>query len=181
MNKVIDCLTADQVDLYRTHIEYLINNNIVRQQPNAGFFPSCYEVFGDVVTEILLHYLQPKVEQEYGKELVPTYSFWRCYLKGQDCRPHKDRQSCEVSLTLNLGGVGGNDWAFYAEDSKYILDVGQALLYKGIEQEHWRHELPYEKHYQIFLHWIEKDGQHYPEWQFDRRRSLYEDPIDPSF
>jgi hypothetical protein len=173
MNKIIDCLTKDQVELYKTHIDYLIDNNLVGRTPEGSTFANTCEMFSDPPMELLLHYLQPKVEEAYGKELVPTYSFWRCYFKHQCCPPHKDRNSCEVSLTLNIGGRGGDDWAFYAEDDKYILNVGQALLYKGMEQEHWRHELPYERHYQVFLHWIEKNGQYYPRYQFDERPSLY--------
>ena len=57
--------------------------------------------------ENVLHYLKPKIEKAYGKELVPTYSFGEDILKGQDCPPHKDRPSCQVSITLNLGGDGG--------------------------------------------------------------------------
>lgn len=146
---------------------------MVGRTPMEASFPNACEVYSDAPMEILLHYLQPKVEKEYGKKLVPTYSFWRCYFKGQDCFPHKDRPSCEISISLNLGGRGGNDWAFYAEDEKYILDVGQAVLYKGIDQEHWRHELQYERHYQVFLHYIEKDGEHFPQYTFDERPQLY--------
>jgi hypothetical protein len=173
MNKIIDCLTKNQVELYKAHIDYLISNNLVNRTASDASFPNACEFYGDPPTEILLHYLQPKIEKEYGKELVPTYSFWRAYFEGQDCFAHTDRPACEVSLTLNVGGKGGDDWAFYAEGKRYILGVGQALMYKGIEQKHWRNKLTYERHYQIFLHWIERNGKHYPQCRYDGRTHLY--------
>ena len=174
MNKIIDCLLASQVELLKSHIDYLIENNLVQRNPNEGeMFSDTCQMYADPPVENILHYLKPKVEEAYGQELVPTYSFWRRYFKGQDCPPHKDRPSCQISLTLNLGGKGGNNWAIYVEEKKFELDVGQAVIYKGCEQEHWRHELPYEHHSQVFLHYIEKNGPHYPEYQYDKRPNLY--------
>jgi hypothetical protein len=174
MNKIIDCLSTSQVELLKCHIDYLIENKYVQREPIEGdaFSDTC-QMYADPPFENVLHYLKPKVEEAYGKELVPTYSFWRRYFKGQDCPPHKDRPSCQVSITLNLGGDGGSDWAIYVEDKKFELEIGQAVIYKGCEQEHWRHELPYKSHSQVFIHYIEKDGKYYPEYQFDKRPNLY--------
>jgi len=175
MNKTINCLTQSQVELLRCHIDYLIEHNLVKLEDDTSDFVGyqTYQMAYDPPFENILHHLKPKVEEAYGQELVPTYSFWRRYFKGQDCPPHRDRPSCEVSLTLNLGGEGGNNWAFYVEEEKFELDIGQATIYKGCEQEHWRHELPYKHHSQLFLHYIEKNGQYYPKYQYDERPNLY--------
>ena len=152
----------------------MIDHKFVTRNPNEGeMFSDTCQMYGDPPIENILHYIKPKVQEAYGKELVPTYSFWRRYFKGQDCPPHKDRPSCEVSITLNLGGDGGNDWAIYVDDKKFELEVGQAVLYKGCDQEHWRHELDYNYHTQLFLHFIEKNGKFYPEYAYDRRPNLY--------
>ena len=63
--------------------------------------------------------------------------------------------------------------SFYVEEEKFELDIGQATIYKGCEQEHWRYELPYKHHSQLFLHYIEKNGQYYPKYQYDERPNLY--------
>ena len=175
MNKIIDCLTKSQVELFQSHINYLIDNKMIGRVPEqkGEMFSNTCQMYVDIPMEILLHYLKPKVEEAYGKELVPTYSFWRRYFKGQDCPPHTDRPSCEVSITLNLGGDGGSDWAIYVEDKKFELEIGQAVIYKGCEQEHWRHELPYDSHSQVFIHYIEKDGKYYPKYKYDTRPNLY--------
>tara|TARA_Y100000114_G_C11739888_1_gene318332 strand:- start:783 stop:1331 length:549 start_codon:yes stop_codon:yes gene_type:complete len=178
MNKKITCLSKPQIELILNHIDYLIDNKYVERNLDGHVFAegddnSTHQMYGDAPIENILHYIKPKVEKAYGKELTPTYSFWRRYYKGQDCPPHKDRPSCEVSVTLNLGGDGGNDWAIYVDDKKFKLKVGQAVIYKGVEQEHWRHELDYNYHTQLFLHYIEKDGQYYPDYSYDGRPNLY--------
>ena len=60
---------------------------------------------------------------------------------------------------------------------QFQTEVGQAVIYKGCDQEHWRHELDYEYHTQVFLHYIEKEGQHYPEHSYDQRTNLYTEPV----
>jgi len=173
MNKKINCLTSSQLDLYRSHIDYILDNNMMEKTPSDLPFANTHQQYGDIITELLLHYLKPKIQKIYGKELVPTYSFWRRYYKNQDCFSHKDRESCQVSVSISLGGKGGDDWAFYVEDKKHVLEPGQGVLYNGIELEHWRHKLPYESHSNIFLHYIEKDGEYYPKYKYDRRPQLY--------
>ncbi len=182
MNPIIDALTQSQVDLYRAHMAYVIDIGLLGITPKeagAEGFAETYQTFGDPLTENLLHYLQPKVEETYGKKLTPTYSFWRRYHQGQDCLPHKDRPSCQVSISLNLGGEGGHDWAFYVEEQKVSLEIGQAVLYKGCEEEHWRNSLEYKNHYQIFLHYIETSGHFYPQFKYDCRPGLYYSPAPP--
>lgn len=174
MNKKINCLTKSQVELTLNHINYLIDNKYIQSNPNGSeTFDDTCQLYADPPIENILHYIKPKIEEAYGKELIPTYSFWRRYFKGQDCPPHIDRPSCEVSLTLNLGGDGGDNWAIYVGDQKFELDIGQAVIYKGCEQEHWRHELQYKHHTQIFLHYIEKKGQFDPQFAYDQRPNLY--------
>lgn len=78
MNPIIDALTQSQVDLYRAHMAYVIDIGLLGITPKeagAEGFAETYQTFGDPLTENLLHYLQPKVEETYGKKLTPTYSF----------------------------------------------------------------------------------------------------------
>ena len=53
------------------------------------------------------------------------------------------------------------------------MEVGQGVIYKGCEQKHWREPLTYKSHVQMFLHYIEVDGQFYPKYKFDGRPGLY--------
>ena len=75
----------------------------------------------------------------------------------------------------------GNSHEFYSDsvgeamlhDKPYPMEIGEGVLYRGEDQIHGRHPLPYESHAQLFLHYIELDGKHYPEFKFDRRPGLY--------
>ena len=66
-----------------------------------------------------------------------------CNKKGHVLERHKDRLSCEVSTTLNLGG---DPWPIYLEPSgregmkglRVDLNPGDMLIYRGMDLEHWR-------------------------------------------
>ena len=46
--------------------------------------------------------LTPAMEEVAGRRLVPTYDYLRLYRQGDVCRVHRDRPSCEHSLSLTL-------------------------------------------------------------------------------
>ena len=54
--------------------------------------------------ETLLQQIKPLMEIETQTSLIETYSYARIYKKGDELKRHKDRPSCEISTTLNLGG-----------------------------------------------------------------------------
>ena len=66
--------------------------------------PETYSHYGDIAMETLLLAVQPKMEKETGLSLYPTYAYARIYKNGDILHRHKDRFSCEISTTLNLGG-----------------------------------------------------------------------------
>ena len=105
--------------------------------------PETYSHYSDIVMETLLEKLAEPMSKETELELIPTYSYARIYKKGDVLKRHKDRYSCEVSMTMNLGG---DAWPIYLEPSgetdkegvKIDLEPGDALIYRGCEVEHWR-------------------------------------------
>ena len=132
--------------------------------------PNTYSNYGDTAMETLLLAVQPKMEKLTGIKLNPTYSYARIYKKGDVLERHKDRFSCEISTTMNLGG---DDWPIYLEnkknvgipdDKKYfaktnnkgtkvVLKPGDMLVYKGMILEHWREVFLGEDCAQVFLHY----------------------------
>ena len=64
--------------------------------------------------ETLLQKVKPIMEKESGVKLTETYSYARIYKKGDELKRHKDRYSCEISTTMNLGG---DDWPIFLEPS----------------------------------------------------------------
>jgi len=123
-----------------------------------GQVPKTYSYYSDTAMETLLIKLQEKVEKHTKLKLVPNYSYARLYEKGDELKRHKDRFSCEISTTLFLGG---DQWPIYVEPSgkigmkgkKINLNVGDMLIYKGRDLEHWREPFTGEICAQVFLHY----------------------------
>jgi len=150
--------------------------------------PDTYSHYGDIAMETLLARLLPKMEKETELELYPTYSYARIYKKGDILHRHKDRFSCEISTTLNLGG---DEWPIFIEakenvgtpedgfasvtenkGSKVLLEPGDMLVYKGNLCEHWREEFTGNNCAQVFLHYNNKKSIGSKENKFDTRDFL---------
>ena len=139
--------------------------------------PNVYSHYADTCMETLLLKLKNKMEKYTGLKLVPTYSYARLYEKGAVLFRHKDRPSCEISTTLNLGG---ELWPIYidptGEDNilaqeytnkgeevklkrgahkgvRVDLSVGDMLVYRGCNLEHWRKPFKGKTCGQVFLHY----------------------------
>ena len=139
--------------------------------------PETYSHYSDIAMETLLEKLVEPMSKETGLNLIPTYSYARIYKKGDVLKRHKDRYSCEVSMTMNLGG---DPWPIYLEPSgetdkegvKIDLEPGDALIYRGCEVEHWREAFEGENCGQVFLHYNNKAGQFQESNAFDGRPML---------
>ena len=139
--------------------------------------PETYSHYADLVMEVLLVELMPLMQKVTGLKLTPNYSYARIYKKGDILKRHKDRFSCEISTTLNLGG---DPWPIYLEPSgkenlkgiKIILNPGDMLVYKGNELEHWREPFEGEQCTQVFLHYNNMNTKGSEENLFDKRPHL---------
>ena len=139
--------------------------------------PETYSHYSDIAMETLLKGLKPFMEDVTGLKLYETYSYARIYKKGDVLKRHKDRYSCEVSTTLNLGG---DNWPIYLEPSgeegkegqKISLTQGDMLIYKGCEVEHWREPFTGENCAQVFLHYNDASDEKSEENKFDGRPFL---------
>ena len=122
--------------------------------------PGSYSHYADIAMETLLLKCQPIMEKHTKLKLLPTYSYARIYKKGDVLERHKDRFSCEVSTTMNLGG---DKWPICLEPSGNLgmkgveikLQPGDMLIYRGQDLEHWREKFDGEDCAQVFLHYNE--------------------------
>ena len=131
--------------------------------------------YGDTVTDSLLITKKPLMEKTTGLKLLPTYTFWRMYTYWADLKKHKDRPSCEYSVTVKINSCGV-EWPIYMEGSKIELDVGDAVVYRGCDLVHWRDEFRGDWHSQVFLHYENANGPH-KEWALDKRPLLGTGPV----
>ena len=141
---------------------------------NDDQVPNTYSHYGDTVMETLLTEVKPVMEKHTGLKLSPTYSYARIYKEGDVLTRHKDRYSCEISTTLNLGG---DPWPIYLDPTgkkgqagvKVELNQGDMLIYSGCDLEHWREEFKGKDCGQVFLHYNKAKSKTAKENQFDKR------------
>ena len=158
--------------------------------------PNTYSHYADIAMETLLLKCQPAMEKATGLKLYPAYSYSRIYKKGDILKRHKDRFSCEISTTMNLGG---DDWPIYLdptgksnliagateemEEPKRLiknpnrgiqvdLKPGDMLVYRGCELEHWREKFKGKECIQVFLHYNNRKTPGSKDNMFDKRPHL---------
>ena len=139
--------------------------------------PNTYSCYADIAMETLILKCQPIMEKTTKLKLYPAYTFARVYKKGDELKRHKDRFSCEISTTMNLGG---DNWPIYLEPSgkegkkgiKVDLKPGDMLVYSGCELEHWREKFKGKECVQVFLHYNNVKTKGAKQNMFDTRPHL---------
>jgi len=186
--------------LKRDAVNYMYSNNIVAENCLFGTWkdqqvPNVYSHYADFAMETLLVKVMPIMKQHTNLNLVPTYSYARVYEKGSILKRHKDRPSCEISTTLNLGG---DPWPIFIDPTgsnnvideyknimkpnapagiKVNLEQGDMLVYSGCELEHWREEFTGNICGQVFLHYNHVNGQFADSNLYDKRPLLGIPPL----
>ena len=136
--------------------------------------PNSYAHYADIAMDSLLLKVQPIMEQHTKIKLIPTYSYARIYNKGNELKRHKDRSSCEISTTMNLGG---DVWPIFIKlnnkkNVQVILEPGDMLVYKGCILEHWREPFQGDECCQVFLHYNNALFDYAEENKYDKRPHL---------
>ena len=139
--------------------------------------PGAYASYGDIAMETLMLKCQSIMEKTTELKLYPAYTYARIYEKGHELKRHKDRFSCEISTTMNLGG---DNWPIYLEPSglnskkgvKINLKQGDMLVYKGCELEHWREKFKGDECIQVLLHYNNSRTPGSKKNMFDERPHL---------
>ena len=160
--------------LKRDAIKFMYDNNFIAENGMHGTWkdeqvPGVYSIYADHVMETLLVKTLPVMKEKTGLDLLPTYSYARVYEKGSILEKHKDRPSCEVSTTINLGG---DLWSIYVEGIKIDLNPGDMLIYAGCELEHWRETFEGNLCGQVFLHYNHANGKFAKSNFYDKRPML---------
>ena len=170
-----------QKQVYDTCMKYRyfspFENIIGGYEAHDGQIPHTYSQYSNIAMETLMLKCQPKMEEATGLKLYPAYTYARIYKKGDELKRHKDRFSCEISTTMNLGG---DDWPIYLEPSgetgkkgiKVDLKQGDMLVYSGCELEHWRNKFKGKECIQVFLHYNNRKTPGAEDNMFDKRLHL---------
>lgn len=160
----------------------------VEQQVNGSVSRYSHPKYKQIHSEIRLI-----LQDILGIDLYNTYYYDRFYFPGQELVRHKDRGSCEISVSIQISRSNRkSSWTFCAKtlegnESSISLNDGDGILYMGCEVEHWRTSLPKshnllrriknkitgkydpDYHHQIFFHYVNANG-HYAHHAFDAVR-----------
>lgn len=125
--------------------------------------PGTYNSYCDLAVETLAQQMIPTLLEVTGYKLHHQYTYTRIYKYGDILHRHKDRPSCEISCTLNLGG---DEWPIWLDPTggknnkgiSYVLKPGDLLIYRGCELEHWREPFTGDRVVQAFLHYNDLEG-----------------------
>jgi len=158
--------------------------------------PNTYSQYANMAMETLLLKCLPDMEKATNLKLYPAYTYARIYKKGDILKRHKDRFSCEISTTMNLGG---DPWPIYLNPNpkaghtygphfgehniqrysptkdkgvKVDLKPGDMLVYSGCELEHWREKFKGKECVQVFLHYNNRKTPGARDNMFDKRPHL---------
>jgi hypothetical protein len=127
--------------------------------------------------EFFLWGLTTSIGQILGRELLPTYDYFRIYREGDICRVHSDRPSSQHGISLTLDYSDGEIWDLQVgkkrTDTLYPLSddfggdpyesfgmrAGDAVLYQASHYPHGRMTPnPNSWSAHLFLFFVDKDG-----------------------
>ena len=156
----------------RNYFDLLRKNDQIPNKGDAQVEKSL-GIYGDPAFDMLMLMSLPMVEQVVGKKLLPTYTYARIYFNGASLLPHLDREECEHSVSLSVGGEYNSLWPLVFKnensDPEYVgMSEGSAVIYKGNKVHHWRDEFEGTTQFQVFMHYVEAEGE-YKDTLFDTR------------
>jgi len=160
--KRLSYLNYESFEEYKDFQEKEIYGNFLDPQS-----PDCFSFYGDPIMDTLMEELTPKIIENIGFNIFPSYTYYRLYFSDSKLPKHKDRPSCEISSTLCLGYDVSNvdqkkytnySWPIFVESKGKELPIrlepGDMMLYYGCDIEHWRNPFLGLNHAQVFLHYV---------------------------
>jgi len=135
-------------------------------------------VYGDACYDTLMLMSTHMISKYINIDLTPTYTYARIYYNNAELLPHLDRDECEHSVSLFLGGEFDATWPIWMlnkevhkEPNMLALNIGDCVIYKGNKVHHWRDAFLGTSHYQLFMHYVETNGK-FKHLKFDTRPYL---------
>lgn len=126
-----------------------------------------------ITFESAMVYLHELMEEKIGKELYPSYSYGRIYGHKSYLNKHRDRRCSEWSASCCLSK--DCDWPLNFEHEGEVrsieLEPGDLVVFPGSKITHWRDRYFGQKHIQMFLQYVEVDGE-YSHFKYDTRPCL---------
>ena len=101
-----------------------------------------------------------------GQQVKPSYAYFASYRRGAVLKKHVDREQCKFTASVLIDYVAAPSddqvWPLSlelpatGEQIDVHLTPGSAVLYRGCELPHYRHELRGERSASFFLHYVDE-------------------------
>lgn len=102
------------------------------------------------------------VVDNFSKTALPSYFIWFQYSPRHGTPmlpPHLDDNACTYTIDIQLRS--NVSWSMYINGKEYLWEDGDALVYDGVNQLHWRPKFPgdkYSDYVEVFIaHYAEPD------------------------
>ena len=120
-------------------------------------------MYGEPFGQEIQREIQSEVERLTGLSLKRSYVSSRKYFKGNELYSHKDRDSCEVSVTVCLGKSDPNySWPIYIDSgddtSMLSCNIGDGIIYAGTVHSHSRKPLEIDWYSVLLIHYVNANG-----------------------
>lgn len=152
-------LSLEQSNYLAKDFENFVESNSIKGDSQIEKSSSFYNFMPFV--KLLVEKI-PHVSSLAGEPVLPTYTYARVHKeKGAELVRHRDRDACEVSLTVNL--AKSEPWPICiqkpnGEEVCLEQEPGDAMLYLGCIADHWREPYKGSHHTQVFLHYVFANG-----------------------
>jgi hypothetical protein len=182
-----NAISEDTVNLLKTQFEMMMNvsahkdgikelNYKTITKYSDKQVPHSYPQYSHHAFESLMLVIQPKVEEVTGLTLYPCYTYARAMYEGAIMLKHRDRPSCQYSVTMCIDEDKDCEYPIYMENyagevNEVYLAPGDMIVYNGTELNHWRERYTGKRQIQAFLHYVDANGQ-YADYKFDKRPML---------
>lgn len=152
-------LTAQEADALAQEFFLAQQNGNLVLDPQCPRSPAIYNMLPCVK---MLVKKVPQVSQLCGEDVLPTYVYGRIYTNGETLARHRDRDACEISLTVNLY-KDESEWPIWiqkpgGEEVSLNLNPGDAMMYLGCDADHWRESYNGNLQTQVFFHYVRANG-----------------------
>ena len=106
----------------------------------------------------------PLISSIIGEYVLPTYTYTRQYKNSSKLKVHKDRGSCEITLSIHLDSDKQCDWPLWiktpsGEDKSILFENGDAVMYFGCDTFHWRDVYSGSWYNQTMIHYVTSNGK----------------------
>ena len=109
-------MSPEDASVVSRYMEYALKDTLYTDRGEgtgpSSSDPSKFARYADPLMEVMLVNSKGAVEEIVGCDLLPTYSYSRVYVEGDDLERHVDRPSCEYSVTVNVA-CDGEPWPIW--------------------------------------------------------------------